>query len=231
MSKRAWFAATLVVSVSIALGSLYASNMGFTFFRLLHEQTPGVSASGQSQVGLPYRLPPHIATVADLAADIDTAAGAPVVVSISRFVRSKDALQTYSGGPTDLANDYPIDGIEGQRIQVRQSVNYLIVGSHDPGRVVHLDAQGTNGSVTGLTEFSFPYHGTATDVSELFDEINASSLSGNGVVSISRFIESSDGLQTYSRFPVDLPNNFPLAPGESYRIQVREDIAYVPLHY
>jgi hypothetical protein len=116
-------------------------------------------------------------------------------------------------------------------IQVRQDVNYIIVGSHDPGRVVNLDSQGTNGSATGQTQFSFPYHGTATNASDLRNEVNAASASGTAVIRISRFIKSTDALVSYAGGVADIANNFPTAPGESYLIQVNEDVAYVPSHY
>jgi len=238
VSKPTSIAVLAGVCVALAFGGLYASNMGFELNRLLEQQTSGVSLTGQSQVGLPYFPEVHITNVSDLRDDINASAGVPgcvgtacAVVSISRFVRSSDSLQTYTGAAADLPNVYPIDGVEGQRIQVRQRVNYVILGSHDPGRVVNLDSQGTGGSRTGQTELSFPYHGTAGNAGHLYDEINASSPSGNGVVSISRFVESADALVTYSHGVVDHLNNFGLKPGESYRIQVREDIAYVPSHY
>jgi hypothetical protein len=50
-------------------------------------------------------------------------------------------------------------------------------------------------------------------------------------VAISRFVRLTDALQTYAAGPFDLPNDFPTAPGDSYRIQVQEDVAYVPSHY
>lgn len=238
MKKRTLIAAALGVSVLIAFGGLYASNMGFKLNQLLQQQTVGVSATGQSQIGLPYNPQTSIANVSDLRDDINATAGVPgcvgvacAVVSISRFIRSADSLQTYTGAAADIVNIYPIDGVEGQRIQVRTNVNYIIVGSHDPGRVVSLDAQGTNGSATGQTEFSFPYHGTATKASDLRSEINAASASGNAVISISRFLKSADSLQTYTGAATDTLLNFPTAPGESYRIQVNEDVAYVPSHY
>lgn len=170
-------------------------------------------------------------TVADLRDDINATAGTSAVVSISRFVRSADSLQTYAGGALDLGQIYPIDGVEGQRVQVNTDVNYIIVGSHDPGRVVSLDAQGTNASATGQTEYSFPYHGTATNAADIRDEINAASVSGDAVVAISRFVRAADALETYAGGELDVPKNFPTAPGESYRIQVSEDVAYVPSHY
>lgn len=238
MNKRTLIGAALGVSVAMAFGGLYASNMGFKLNQLLQTQTPGVSRSGQTQVGLPYNPQTSLSTVADLFNDINATAGVPgcvgaacAVIRISRFVRSTDALQSYAGGTADLPNVYPLDGVEGQRILVRQNVNYIIVGSHDPGRVVSLDAPGTNGSKSGQTEWSFPYHGTATNVSQLRDEINAASASGNAVIRISRFLKSSDALQSYAGGTADLPNIFPTAPGESYRILVSEDVAYVPSHY
>ena len=231
MRKRTLVASALGVAMLIGFGGLYASNMGFKLNQLLAAQAVGISATGQTQIGLPYNPQTSIVNVSDLRDDINATAGANVVVQIARFVRSTDAVQAYTGSSTDIANVYPIDGVEGQRIQVSSSVNYIIVGSHDPGRVVSLDAQGTNGSATGQTEFSFPYHGTATNASQLRDEINAASASGNAVVQLTRFVKSLDAVQAYTGSSTDILNNFPTAPGESYRIQVTEDVAYVPSHY
>lgn len=231
MRKRTLVASALGVSVLIGFGGLYASNMGFKLNQLLAAQSPGISATGQTQVGLPYNPQTSIVNVSDLRADINATAGASVVFGISRFIRSSDEVQLYTGSSTDLGNNFPIDGVAGLRIQVTAPVNYIIVGSHDPGRVVNLDAAGTNGSATGQFDFSFPYHGTATNASQLRDEINAASASGNAVFGISRFVKSSDEVTLYTGASTDIANNFATAPGESYRIQVTEDVAYVPSHY
>ena len=47
------------------------------------------------------------------------------MVSISRFVRSNDSLQTYDQGPFAAANTFELSAGESYRIQVDETVDYL----------------------------------------------------------------------------------------------------------
>lgn len=229
MKKRSLIAVALGVSVVIAFGGLYASNMGFKLNQLLESSASADSASGQTQLGLPYNPQTSIVNAADLRADINATAGAEVVVQISRFVKSNDTFTSYTGPPL-TGDNYAIDGIEGQRIQVSAPVNYIVVGSHDPGRVITLLGSADPGSASGQTELSFPYHGTAVDAAALRDEINAAA-GADVVVQISRFVRSNDTFVSYTGPPLT-GVNFPTAPGESYRIQVSQTVpSYIPSHY
>ena len=147
-------------------------------------------------------------------------------MSISRFLQQTDSLGGYTGiSPLD---DFPLVPAQGYRVQLSQAVNYIIVGSHDPGMVVNLDGPATNGSLSGTSDYAYPYHSTASLASELQAEINLVAGS-NAVVSISKFVRTSDSLDGYTGIsPLD---DFALVPGESYRVQVNTDVAFIPAHY
>ncbi len=225
MNKRFAVVAVAAIAVLVA-GGIFASNMGFKLNYPLETAGTNGSASGTNSLALPYNQQTNIVNASDLRADINATAGADVVLSISRFVKSTDLLASYLGA--SLANDFALSAGEGYRVQVASDVNYIVVGSHDPGLVVSLDTVGTNGSASGTNDFAYPYHGTAATASELRAEINAQA-GGDAVLSVSRFTRSTDLLQSY--LGASLANDFNLDPGRSYRVQVSQNVAYVPSHY
>lgn len=122
----------------------------------------------------------------------------------------------------------PTPPAEGYRIKLSNDVNYIIVGSHDPGLVVNLDGPGTNGSASGSQLYAYPYHSTANAASQLRAEVLAQG--GGGIsLSVSRFNSQTDALATYAG--LSTANDFALTPGEAYVLKTSGDIAYVPSHY
>jgi len=229
MSKRSYAVVAVGAVALLVAGGLFASNMGFKLNYGLDNAGTNGSASGTQSLALPYNQQTSLVKASDLRNDVNaTVPGS--FVQVSRFIKQTDGLLTYAGQATDVANDFTLTPGEGYRLVVSLPVNYIIVGSHDPGLVINLDAVGTNGSATGTNDFAYPYHSTASTVAQLFDEIKAQGGPGS-IVQISRFVRTTDGLQTYAGQPTDVANNYNLTPGESYRIVVATDIAYVPSHY
>jgi len=226
MSNRKYAVVAIVAVAVLVAGGLFASNMGFKLNYPVDTVGTNGSFSGTNTLALPYNQQTNLVLASDLRADINATAGSSVVVSLSKFVKSTDLLQVYTGG--SAATDFALVPGEGYRLQVSADVNYIVVGSHDPGLTVNLDTVGTNGSFSGTSDFAFPYHGTASTASQLRDEINAQA-GGSAVVSISKFVRGTDLLQVYTGGSA--ATNFPLAPGQSYRIQVNQNVSYIPSHY
>ena len=225
MKKRHAIMTGAAAAAVLLAGSLFASNMGFKLNKPLDSTGTNGSASGFNNVALPYNQQTNLVTAGDLRGDI----GSGNVLSISRYVSATDSLATYVNS---VANDFNLTPAESYLIQVSSDVNYIIVGSHDPGLVVNLDAPGTNGSQSGVNDFAPPYHTTASTAGELRAELNAAlglgSEDNTAILSISRYLPGTDGQETYAGSSA---TNFSLAPGEGYRIQVASDVAFVPAHF
>ena len=225
MKKRHAIMTGAAAAAMLLAGSLFASNMGFKLNKPLDAQGTNGSASGTNNLALPYNQQTNLVSAGDLRGDI----GANDVVSISRYVTSSDSLATYAGS---VATNFNLTPTESYLVQVSSDVNYIVVGSHDPGLVVNLDAAGTNGSLSGFNDFAPPYHTTASTAGDLRAELNAAlglpADDSSAIISISRYLPGSDGQQTYAG---SAATNFALSPGEGYRIQVTSDVAFVPAHF
>jgi hypothetical protein len=141
------------------------------------------------------------------------------VAQVQKFLPNGDAFQSYGLGSTD----FPLAAGEGYFVQMIQDLNYIIVGSHDPGAAIPLNAQGAT-STTGQNLFAPPYHATASMASELFGELGYLN-----VVAIQSFSSAPPGDSTtnYGLGSLD----FPLNPGEAYFVQMIQDLSYTPSHY
>ena len=226
MNKRRFAVVAVAAIAMLVAGGIYASNMGFKLNYPLETAGTNGSSSGTNTIGLPYNQQTNLVAASDVRADINATAGSSAVISISKFVKGTDLLLTYTGSSS--ATDFPIVPGEGYRVQVNTDVNYIVVGSHNPSLSVNLDTVGTNGSASGTNDFSFPYHGTAVRAADIRDEINAQA-GGSAVISISRFVRTTDLLETYTGSSD--ATNFLVAPGRSYRIQVNQNVGYTPSHY
>lgn len=224
MRKRHAIMTGAAAAAMLLAGSLFASNMGFKLNKPLDAQGTNGSATGINNVALPYNQQTNLATAGDLRSDI----GAGNVVAISRYLSASDSLATYTNSP---AGDFNLTPTESYLVQVSSDVNYIIVGSHDPGLVVNLDASGTNGSQSGINDYAPPYHTTASTAGDLRAELNAAlglpANDNSAIISISRYLSGSDSLESYTGGG----SNFSLAPGEGYRIQVNSDVSFVPAHF
>ena len=101
-------------------------------------------------------------------------------------------------------------------MQVSTPVPYIVVGSHDPTKIISLDSPGFNGSATGNNSFGYPYHSTSKNADELRGEVEAVGGVGS-VLGITRFLASSDGAITYAG--LNILKKFSLKPGEGYTVQ------------
>jgi hypothetical protein len=227
MRKRAFVVAAVGLAAVLVAGGLVASNMGFKANYPL--DGPGVngSATGVQTLGLPYNPQTNLLVAGDLIADINADAGSAVVASVSRFVRTTDQLESYTGFSGVDFSITPGDGYYVALTAVAP-VNYIIVGSHNPSLAYPLDGPGTNGSATGTQLWSYPFHGLASNADELILEINTAG-GGSVVASVSRFVRTTDNLESYTGFS---GVNFSLNPGEAYSLSMTGDVpAYIPAHY
>lgn len=226
MRKRAFLVAAVGLVAVVVAGGLVASNMGFKANYPLDNTGTNGSASGTQTLGLPYNAQTNITNAEELINDINTVAGGSVVSSVSRFVQSTDQLESYTGFS---GTNFAITPSEGYIVVVSGAVNYIVVGSHNPTLALDLDPTGINGSASGTTLWSYPYHSTAASAEDVINEINTHA--GASVVSsISRFVRTTDQLESYTGFS---GVNFPMSPGESYYIVVSGAgaSAWVPDHY
>lgn len=223
MKRKMWIGALGLVAVLVA-GGLLASNMGFKLNYTLNGPGVNGSATGTATLAMPYNQQTNLVDAEDLIGDINAGAGSSVVSSVSRYVKQTDGLETYTGA---AGVNFALVPGDSYLAQVSASTNYIMVGSHDPSLAIALDGPGTNGSATGTSAWSYPYHGTAVDAESLIDEINLAAGS-SAVTSVSRYLGGSDGLETYTGAA---GVNFALAPGEGYFIQVASDVSWVPSHY
>jgi hypothetical protein len=161
----------------------------------------------------------------DAAALFNDIGGKAQVVSVKRYVISNDLLQTYTGRNTAPVN-FALGMGEGYFVLMTNDINYVIVGSHNPGVPVALKKTAAGVSQSGTNFYSMPYNFTGTDAASLFNDIGGKAQ----VVSVKRYVISNDLLQTYTGRNT-APVNFSLTPGEAYFVLMTNDINYIPSHY
>jgi hypothetical protein len=213
--KRALTAAILVAGLVVILGGgLTASNMGFKLNRALVAAGPQ-SLTGFNTIGLPYNRQVGIDNASDLFGDI----GYVNVSQIQKFVPNGDSFTGYALGSPDFA----LNAGEGYFVQMSQDLNYIVVGSHDPGAQIPLEAAGVT-STSGLNFYAPPYHATSSTASELFAELGYLN-----VAQIQRF-DSAPAGDSFASYGLGSPD-FPLNPGEAYFVQMSQSLNFTPSHY
>jgi hypothetical protein len=248
MSKRKYVAVAVGAIALLVAGGLFASNMGFKLNFVLQGPdgctgplgaapcVDGQSVTGEQQIALPYHQQTSLVNASDLRVDV----GAPFA-SVTKFLKATGGVQGYTGAaaidcnPATLGNcDFALVPGEGYKLQVSSDLQYIIVGSHDPGLVIDLLTAAPGISANGETLFAYAYHQTASTASELLVELGGTA----SVSSISKFLRYNNAPQGYTGAsvvdcnPATLGNcDFDLVPGESYKIQTNVDIAYTPSHY
>jgi len=152
--------------------------------------------------------------------------GSASVASVSRYIESSDGTEMYTGRPGTSNADFGLVPGEGYYVVMFTDVNYFIHGSHDASAVVVLNrGDGCVTSCNGTNFYSHPYHATATTAKALMDDIGSAS-----VVSVSRYIRSSDISELYTG-RVGTPHpNLSLTQGEAYVIVMNTTVNYVPSH-
>lgn len=236
MSKKNSFVVIAVALCAIlAAGGILASNMGFKLNFPLNKTGTAGSKSGTSAVSLPYFRQTGLNDSFQLIQDIE-GGGPPFskVISVSKFVESSDGLLTYTGRMgSPVTTPYSLAAAEGYRIQMSGDVNYIIVGAHDPALPNALNATGA-GSKSGTNDYAPPYNLTAANAFDLIKDIEGvANPPFSKVISVSKFVTTSDGLLTYTgRMGSPATTPFAIAPGESYRIQMSVTVpAYIASHY
>jgi len=235
MSKKNSFVVIAVALCAIlAAGGILASNMGFKLNYPIAKPGTGGSKTGNNTISLPYFRQTGLNDAFELIKDIEGVTAPPFskVVSVSKFLEASDGLQTYTGRMGSPGSNFTLTAGEGYRVQMSADVNYIVVGAHDPVHPAQLDAAGA-GSKTGTNDYAPPYNVTAATAFDLIKDIEGVTAPPfSKVVSVSKFLVASDGLQTYTGRMGSPGSNFNITPGESYRIQMSVTVpAYIASHY
>jgi hypothetical protein len=214
--------ATVAAAAMVVLaGGLMASNMGFKLNYQLVGQAVGVSATGSQTIALPFNPQVGMTVAQHLMSDMALAPGTPQ--NLQKFLPTSDSFQLYTFGDHGGPNDFTLNPGEGYFVKVGADFNYIIVGSHDPSAVVTLNPSGVGGSATGSNLIAPPYHTTATNALELFQELGSAQ-------NLQRFLPLTDSFELYdfSNF-----NNFAIQPGVAYFAKVGGGgpVGWQPSHY
>jgi hypothetical protein len=227
------FIGALVAALAVVLaGGLLASNMGFKLNYTLIAATQavpegGTSLDGTNDISLPDFPQAGMATANDLRIDI----GAPANGGIQKLLRSNNTVQVYTGKGGGL--NFPLVAGDGYRVKVTgtTSVNYIVVGSHNPS-LSHTLIAATQPvpeggvSLDGTNQYNYPYHSVAATANDLRLEIGAPANGG-----IQKLLRSNNTVQVYTGKGGGL--NFNLTPGASYRVKITgtTNVSFVPNHY
>ncbi len=208
----------VLFGVLLACGLVIASNMGFKLVYRFYAPvaTPPTNA-GENWCAVPYNFPfTNSQTFFD---DIDAVSGS--ASQVSRWLRTDDKLQSYTGGKGDPI--FPIVAGEAYLVKVSANTDYVIVGSHQPGLGLNLYAPVTSPPTNaGENWLSVPYHCTYNNSEDVYNDIPNCS-------QFSRWLRTDDKLQSYTGGKGDPV--FPLAPGEGYLVKVSTDVTWTPSHF
>lgn len=232
MRKRMFIGALVAVLAVVLAGGLTASNMGFKLNYALiaaGQAVPegGNSLTGLNDISLPDNPQAGFVTANDLRLDI----GLPANGGITKLLRSNNGAQTYTGKGTGL--NFNLVSGDGYSVRVTgaATVNYIVVGSHNPTLQHVLVAAGQpvpegGSSLTGLNSYNYPYHSVAATANDLRLEIGAPANGG-----ITKLLRVNNGAQTYTGKGTGL--NFNLVPGAAYKVRITgaSNISFIPNHF
>jgi hypothetical protein len=226
--------ATLVATAAVVVGGgvLIASNMGFklnfSFLGPSGSRGPGGSA-GRTLLSLPFNRQVGIDKASHLRNDLVASGATPGTPGtsplITRLITSLNAFQTYSGATT--TTDFDLAAGEGYLIQLANSIQYIMIGTEQPGQAVTF--VGPGGASAGRRLYAPPWHTTQVDASGLRSEILNQATPAGGTVTVTRLITSLNAFQTYSG--ATTTTNFPLFPGVAYLVQVNVTKTLTPATY
>ncbi len=232
MRKRALLVGAVVTVAALVAGGLFASNMGFKLNYAMEKQgtavpvTLGNSRTGAQWLALPYNQQTNLVNALDLINDMG---GTGVIAQVGQYLRTSDGAASYSGTTGTAFALVPGESYLAQlSAAAPATVNYIIVGSHNPGLGINLVAAAPGVSRSGSQIWAYPYHSTNAFADQLINEINAFNGAGT-VVQVGRYVQSIDGFAGYSG---TTGTAFPLLPGDGYSIQVNTNVTgWVPSHY
>ena len=232
MRKRMFIGALVAVLAVVLAGGLTASNMGFKLnYALIAAGQPvpegGTSANGSNDLSLPDNPQAGFITANDLRLDI----GPPANGGISKLLRANNTVQTYTGkGAVPNFNLVPGDGYT-VRVTGATTVNYIVVGSHNPTLQHTLIAAGQpvpegGNSANGTNFYNYPYHSVAATANDLRLEIGAPANGG-----ISKLLRANNTLQTYTG--KGAVANYNLVPGAAYKVRITgaSNVSFIPNHF
>jgi hypothetical protein len=224
MRNRTFWVTAIGLAALLVAGGLFASNMGLKLNYPLDAAGTNGSLDGTNMLALPFNQQTNLVDAEDLLLDINASPSGVVVAQVCAWLKASNGLDCYTG---TAGNNFTLAPAEGYFVQVSTGGNYIVVGSHDPVKVVAFDAAGTNGSLDGTNVYAWNYHSTLTDAQGLINEIEAQGGVGS-VAQVCAWLKASNGLDCYTG---TAGNNFSLVPGEAYFVQVSSNISYTPSHY
>lgn len=224
MKKKVVFGLVAALTVLLVAGGLYASNMGFKLNYVLDGGGTNGSLNGTNTIALPFNQQTDLINAFDLINDIG---GTASVASVAQFDRTSNGFAGYTG---TSGEPFALNAGDAYLVQLQggvASVNYIIVGSHDPGLVLSFDGGGTNGSLNGTNFYGYPYHSTSTGADELITELGGTAV----IASIAQFDRTSNGFAGYTGTSGE---PFSLEPGKGYQVQLQGGVpsaTFVPSHF
>lgn len=227
-NRKMWALSVVALALVVTAGGLVASNMGFKLNKTLQATLAGTSLDGTNSIGLPFNPQVGMTTAALWATDMGgLGAGATNVTNIQRFDPSNNGFTIFSGG---RSSNFPLEAGVGYRVRVPvgSTRGYIIVGSHDPNKLIALKAAAAGVSLDGTNKYAYPYHSTATNASQLAGELGGLNGVGGPVTNVQRFDASNNGFTIFSG---GRSSNFALVPGTGYRVRVTLDTTFTPSHF
>jgi hypothetical protein len=220
----------LSVAAVLVAGGLFASNMGFKLNFLL--EAGGASGQNATVLALPFNQQTNLSTASDLIVDIGggPAGVANPVSDISEYVKSVDNWVPYNGLS---GTDFNLETGAGYLVRLKSgssSINYIVVGSHDPAKQILLEAGGASGQ--NATVYAYPYHSVSALASELIAEIGGGPAGvGNPVSDVSEYVKAVDNWVPYNGLS---GTDISLVPGNGYLIRIKAGESsdlFTPAHY
>lgn len=216
-SSPSGFHGTLGIGFSGATSPLITDAAGIAFckspgkFHYSLKRDTAQTLTGTQWIALPRDIAvPTLPNCQDLRTHI------PNAVTLSRYDPATDTTIDCS---CPGVNCFLI--VQGRGYQVRLQTGagasdsiFELTGTDDsPPILLDLPASGTH-------LISLPFGTPIVNASDLATSIGGLSTSGGPVVQVQRYLTQSDSLQV---FP---PTNFPIAPGQGYRVRVNRSVVY-----
>ncbi len=178
-----------------------SSNIGW---KLIKQLVQNAATSSINWLALPYNS--DLIAAQDLIDDI----GAANLNYVSRWEVS---TQSYQNKFPVGGFNWPITSGEGILINMKNTVNYAIVGSYNSSTAIDII---NNVATSSINWVSLPYHSALFYSQDLIDDIGSSDVNY-----ISRWIVSTQSYQ--NKFPIG-GFNWPLTPGEPVLVNAKNTI-------